>query len=597
MTEVSLSAKDTGYGTAMIPMVTLFNVSDSDLATTMNGKNQLYGDVALHAGGFIYIFIDNDGDGREDDETKLRFRIFSRSITTTTTSSPDTMAPTCNCTSLCTVDEGPVRQAPASASCTTASCNAQCSGYGCGFRCAASSCATNCTGDRCGYQCNGTHCASSCEGEECGYHCTGRFCADQCSGGRCGFQCDSYHCAGNCSGSECASNCSNNECGKYCQGYRCAYGCTGFECGKGCVGNECGLGCTGQDCAAGCTGINCAANCTGENCSDNAQNVSVTTSTTTTIDMAMACGCSCTAGEQGAGIAYVNGISMDNGASGQCDTESASMGSLSTVASHCSTLASCTTLFDFNCDDISWRNCESTMRQLELVYPIGNMSNVGCTRIKQFGWTLHSVTQVGASFQLQSTVTTPALAAFSDVQSISLRAGEVTKTKRFGLTMDPDDDYDFAHGRYLKLLPGGVLVLPGGHQRAYSDDDVITLRLEGNQFVAYKNSMIFSPTWDTLEDGTLLSGGVSMTAKLWFYEEGSTLEVLDACANIHGSYSTQNGNLDVSQTRCQVSFTDQGVQRNGIVSGSSLIVPDLSNATVIGGEVKFADGTSWVPIR
>lgn len=289
---------------------------------------------------------------------------------------------------------------------------------------------------------------------------------------------------------------------------------------------------------------------------------------------------------------------MNNGAAAQCDTEGATMGTLSSIASICSTSASCSALFDFNCDDISWRNCQSTMRQLALVHPINSTSTAGCMRMKQTGWTLNSVTQVGASFQLQSTVSTPALAAFSDVQSISVKAGEVTKTKRFGLTTDPNDNYNFSHGRYLKLLPGGVLELPGGHTRAYTDDDVITLRLEGNRFVAYKNSMIFSPTWDTFENGTRLSsGGVSMTAKLWFFESGSNMEVVDACANINGTYSIQNDQLDVSQTRCQVSFTYQGVQQNGTVSGNSLIVPGLSNATVSGDGVQFSDGTSWVPIR
>eukprot|EP00930_Biecheleria_cincta_P044122 TRINITY_DN30279_c0_g1_i1.p1 TRINITY_DN30279_c0_g1~~TRINITY_DN30279_c0_g1_i1.p1 ORF type:complete len:1230 (+),score=176.16 TRINITY_DN30279_c0_g1_i1:100-3789(+) len=601
MTEVSLSAKDAGNGAPLIPMTTLYNVTEQDLATTTNGKNTLHGNISLRAGGFIYISMHNDGDGRQNDETVLRFRIFSSSFTTTTTTLITTTTSYCNCTSVCTVNEEPVRAPPATASCTTSSCNAQCSGYGCGFRCVASSCATNCSGDRCGYQCNGTQCASSCDGEECGLSCSGRFCAKQCSGGKCGFQCDSYACAGNCSGSECASGCSNNECGKYCQGYRCAYGCTGLGCAEGCVGDECGHGCRGEGCARGCVGINCAGNCTGTNCDANTQNVSVTTSTTTretVSDLALVCGCHCAAGAQEAGVAYVNGVSMDNGAAAQCDKEGATMGTLSSTASICSTSPSCSALFDFNCDDISWRNCKSTMRQLAQGHPINSTLTEGCVRMKQTGWTLHSVTQVGASFQLQSTVRTPALAAFSDVQSISVKAGEVTKNKRFGLTTDPNDNYKFSHGRYLKLLPGGVLELPGGHKRAYTDDDVITLRLEGHRFVAYKNSMIFSPTWDSFENGTKIPNrGLNMTAKLWFYESGSSMEVVDACTNIDGTYSVQNNSLDVSQTRCQVNFTHQGAQWKGTVSGNSLIVPGLSNATVSADGVRFTDGTSWVPIR
>eukprot|EP00435_Cladocopium_sp_Y103_P044282 s295_g12.t1 len=407
--------------------IVLKNLANAELPTTTNGMNIVHNLGQLAAGDYLYFAVRGDGA-----DVKLRFRVIGvigvkKAATESTTTSMSTTVQ-CNCQEICTkkVQGAAV---PPNAACEEDGCNSNCRGFGCGFKCAAEAC------------------ASSCQGELCGYHCEGKECASNCTGSACARRCKQTSCGERCAGTECSSECQGRSCGKSCEGYRCAYKCVGYQCAKGCVGVECGYGCEGEECASDCIGENCNSDCQGKDCDLAEKSLQLITTPDS-----IACNCDCSGNVAVQGFAYVEGPKLSNLAQVQCDAEGAEMGSIEDIAHRCGSFEHCHSLFDYNCDGIAWRNCQSSAARLQ------NYSgdSGACSRLKQAGWLLLGTAQRGVQFArpyLDSLQTaegeSPVSAMRMDTDSISVRAVDVTMKKVFGLTSSAADDETFQEATHF----------------------------------------------------------------------------------------------------------------------------------------------------
>mmetsp|Transcript_24151 Transcript_24151/g.50133 ORF Transcript_24151/g.50133 Transcript_24151/m.50133 type:complete len:1054 (+) Transcript_24151:76-3237(+) len=542
--------------------IVLKNLANAELPTTTNGMNIVHNLGQLAAGDYLYFAI--RGDGMAD--VKLRFRIIGvigvkKAATESTTTSTSTLV--CNCQEICTKVQGAV--VPPTAACEEDGCNSNCRGFGCGFKCAAEACASNC------------------QGELCGYHCEGKECASNCTGSACGRRCKQTSCGERCAGTECSSECQGRNCGKSCEGYRCAYKCVGYQCAKGCVGVECGYGCEGEECASDCVGENCNGDCQGKDCDLAEKPLQLVTTPVT--PESIACDCDCSGNVAVQGFAYVEGPKLSNLAQVQCDAEGAEMGSIEDIAHRCGSFEHCHSLFDYNCDGIAWRNCRSSAARLQ------NYSgdSGACSRLKQAGWLLFGTAQRGVQFArpyLESA--SPVSAMRMDIDSISVRAVDVTMKKVFGLTSSAADDETFQEGGCLKLLPagtGGVVELPDGSKKDYSNGDVFTVNLGQKGFEFFQNDILLG-SWSTEKlPGQLL-------AKLWLFDQHSSLEVLQACKNVEGSYISDAGPVVVNQRGCAITVNQQGSGAvSGVVSGNSLMLGAVGYSQ--DGDILFENGSQW----
>eukprot|EP00931_Biecheleriopsis_adriatica_P061112 TRINITY_DN36735_c0_g1_i1.p1 TRINITY_DN36735_c0_g1~~TRINITY_DN36735_c0_g1_i1.p1 ORF type:complete len:1225 (-),score=189.81 TRINITY_DN36735_c0_g1_i1:88-3762(-) len=582
--------------------VTMIDVGNDTLPTNTDGANTIRNLGDLVTGDFLYFVVTDGGDGATDDLTAIRFRIIGVSappptqITTssTTTSPPEDICKV-KCRSVCAAAPTAVRVIPEDSQCETMRCKWRCEDYGCGFRCGARECASGCKGDLCGYRCHGEKCSEGCEGDTCGTKCTSDECASECVGDSCGLECNGKECANTCEGNACAHKCKGENCGKGCKGYRCAYECEGDGCAEGCVGNECGLGCQGKECAKKCEGLHCANSCNGEDCGEDANEyLDITTTTTSTQnleELAKDCSCDCTADDNLPGFAYVTALSLKNDAYSTCDQNGATLGTLDQSATFCSADNNCESLFDFDCDGTGWRHCTSSAK--ELANEVG-AGTEGCSKSKQSGWIRNGVEQVGTMFVRQKYQTGASAVNIVrlNVDTITVRAGETQTNKRVGLTYSSNDGSVFEFGRYIKLVPGGMLVLPSGNTYVHTDNDLITLSLESGEVKVYLNHQ--QPplgSWATATGGSTLAGK-QMLAKIFLYEKDASLEVIEACKNIEGSYSTVPGaqTFSITQTGCIVRWGDDVT--TGFVSGKDVIVPGEPPLTVASsGSIVLSDGT------
>lgn len=540
--------------------IVLKNLANAELPTTTNGMNIVHNLGQLAAGDYLYFAVRGDGA-----DVKLRFRVIGvigvkKAATESTTTSMSTTVQ-CNCQEICTkkVQGAAV---PPNAACEEDGCNSNCRGFGCGFKCAAEAC------------------ASSCQGELCGYHCEGKECASNCTGSACARRCKQTSCGERCAGTECSSECQGRSCGKSCEGYRCAYKCVGYQCAKGCVGVECGYGCEGEECASDCIGENCNSDCQGKDCDLAEKSLQLITTPDS-----IACNCDCSGNVAVQGFAYVEGPKLSNLAQVQCDAEGAEMGSIEDIAHRCGSFEHCHSLFDYNCDGIAWRNCQSSAARLQ------NYSgdSGACSRLKQAGWLLLGTAQRGVQFArpyLDSE--SPVSAMRMDTDSISVRAVDVTMKKVFGLTSSAADDETFQEGGCLKLMPGGtggVVELPDGSKKDYSDGDVFTVNLGQKGFEFFQNDALLG-SWSTEKlPGQLL-------AKLWLFDQHSSLEVLQACKNVEGSYISDAGPVVVNQRRCAITANQKGGVKSGVVSGNSLMLGEAVGYSQ-DGDILFENGSRW----
>ena len=62
-----------------------------------------------------------------------------------------------------------------------------------------------------------------------------------------------------------------------------------------------------------------------------------------------------------------------------------------------------------------------------------------------------------------------ASAILPGVWSWSIKAGQMDKHVRFGLTSNRDDGEGYSSGKFVGLFPGGRLYIPGGTDSTYKD--------------------------------------------------------------------------------------------------------------------------------
>ena len=80
------------------------------------------------------------------------------------------------------------------------------------------------------------------------------------------------------------------------------------------------------------------------------------------------------------------------------------------------------------------------------------------------------------------------------------------------------DREGYPNGAYIGLFPSGRVYVPGGTDSTYTTQDVFRIEYQGNMDVAaYKNDLQLHSWWVTSSP---------VGALLWFYEYGSSLQVL-----------------------------------------------------------------------
>ena len=108
-------------------------------------------------------------------------------------------------------------------------------------------------------------------------------------------------------------------------------------------------------------------------------------------------------------------------------------------------------------------------------------------------------------------------ATMDNVVAVSVQATSTNQHKRVGLTSNLADSHTYPNGAYIGLFPSARVYVPGGTDSTYTTSDVFKVQLEGSQITAYKNGAALH-SWP-------VSGG-SMGAKLYFYQQGASLNVV-----------------------------------------------------------------------
>lgn len=127
--------------------------------------------------------------------------------------------------------------------------------------------------------------------------------------------------------------------------------------------------------------------------------------------------------------------------------------------------------------------------------------------------------------------------------------------------------------------------LPDGSKKDYSNGDVFTVNLGQKGFEFFQNDILLG-SWSTEKlPGQLL-------AKLWLFDQHSSLEVLQACKNVEGSYISDAGPVVVNQRGCAITVNQQGSGAvSGVVSGNSVMLGAVGYSQ--DGDILFENGSQW----